>query len=172
MDILFFELGLKSAEFRFRKYKKSFLLRKCKKIFLLRKYKNLFNIRARKFHSWKYKEFFHFPKYKKSFLLRKYKIFFYIRGKKFHFLKYKEFFSGWIFLFFGARAQALINTTRLEIIPIRLRRNKLNPSGGNWQAVLEILILGEWFLSRLIRNSLIFNLSQTFSCTVILFAQN
>ena len=45
----FFELGLKSAGFHFRKYMKSFLLRK---------YKNFFNIRARKFHFLKYKEFF------------------------------------------------------------------------------------------------------------------
>ena len=46
--LLFFELGVKSARFHFRKYKKSFLLRK---------YKRLFNIRARKFHFRKYKEF-------------------------------------------------------------------------------------------------------------------
>ena len=54
----FFELGLKSAGFHFRKYKKNFLLRNYKKSFLLREYKNLFNIRARKFHFGKYKEFF------------------------------------------------------------------------------------------------------------------
>ena len=69
---LFFGLGLKSAEFHFRKYK------------------NFFDIRARKFHFLKYKECFwgwffsflglglgsagfHFVKYKKSFPLRKHK---------------------------------------------------------------------------------------------------
>ena len=44
---LFFELGLKSAGFRFQKYKKRFLLRK---------YDNYF--KARKFHFRNYKEFF------------------------------------------------------------------------------------------------------------------
>ena len=44
----FFELGLKSAWFHFRKYKKSFLLEK---------YKNFFNIRVRKFHSWNINNF-------------------------------------------------------------------------------------------------------------------
>ena len=47
--LLFFELGLKSAEFHFRKYKKSYLLRQ---------YKNIFNVRARNFHFMKYKKFF------------------------------------------------------------------------------------------------------------------
>ena len=56
--LLFFELGVKSAGFRLRKYKKNFLLRK---------YNNCFNIRARKFHFPKYKELFYFRRYSKSF---------------------------------------------------------------------------------------------------------
>ena len=47
--LLFFELGVKSAGFHLRKYKKSFPLRK---------FKIFFNIRARKFLFWKYIEFF------------------------------------------------------------------------------------------------------------------
>ena len=44
---LFFELGLKTAGFHYRKYKKSFLLRK---------YNKLFNVRVRKLHFLEHKE--------------------------------------------------------------------------------------------------------------------
>ena len=54
----FFELGLESAGFHFRKHKKRFILRKYKQSFPLRKYKNYFDIRASKFHFPKYKEIF------------------------------------------------------------------------------------------------------------------